>query len=47
MSRASFHVDPDVEGAVVETLEEAGFDVSLGNGPMVDYTVDYDPDTDD
>lgn len=40
MSRTSIHVDSDIEMTVIQTLEDAGFDVDVGNGPMVDYTVE-------
>lgn len=46
MSRTTFHVDSDVENAVITTLEDAGFDGTIGNGPLVDFTVDYQDESD-
>jgi len=39
MSRVSIHINRDLEPSVIQTLEDAGFEVSTGNGPMVDYKV--------
>lgn len=47
MSNASFHVDPDIEGSVVELLEESGYEVTIGNSPIVDYYVDRSDDDED
>lgn len=35
----SFSVDDDMEGALIQVLEDAGFDVEPGNSPMVDWRV--------
>ena len=39
MARTSFHIDPDIEGEVYQLLKDEGFEISVGNGPMVDYVV--------
>lgn len=44
MSRTEFHVDPKLEGEVVGVLEDAGFEVEVGNGPAVDFVVKKDID---
>lgn len=44
MSSSAFHVDPDCKGAVVELLEEHGYEVAPGAGPMVDFTVNESED---
>lgn len=40
----SFHVDDDMEGSLIRVLQDAGFDVEPGAGPMADWRVRRDDD---
>lgn len=40
MSKTAFHADPDRKGAIVLLLEEHGYEVEPGSGPMVDFVVE-------
>ena len=38
---SSFQIPSDREGSVIQILEDAGFEVEAGNGPMVDWEVTW------
>lgn len=39
MSNISVHIDPALSASAIQPLEDSGFEIRVGNGPLVDYVV--------